>query len=321
MAQIEMGKKNKRGLKIDGWLNIDKETAIGSTDVVRIVKRIFNAQKVGHAGTLDPMASGILPIALGEATKTIPYIQNSKKIYEFTVKFGEATNTDDANGDIIDRCEVNIQEDDIKAVLTKFIGKIKQVPPQFSAIRIEGKRAYDIARAGDIADIKAREVEVFSLEYKKDSFNGQQADFTLCCGKGTYVRAIARDMAKKLGTVGHVTYLRRTAVGVFTEKNAIKLANLEKILQDATPDELILPVVTALDDIPALPLTIDEAQRLRNGQAICFFSKTDIVRLEKLGLIINANKAVSVKAMFNDELLAIAEIQKATLKPIRVFNR
>ena len=315
-----MGRRNKRGIKIDGWLNIDKEVGVGSTDIVSAVRRMLNAKKVGHAGTLDPMASGILPIALGEATKTIPYIQNARKSYKFIIKFGQATNTDDAEGEIIEKSDISISEVDIKNIIPSFIGNIEQIPPKFSAIHIDGKRAYDMARAGEEFTIKPRKIDVFSLTYEEGSFNGEEAKFSISCGKGTYIRAIARDMAKKLRTVGHLTYLRRCSVGCFNEKNAITLAKLEEMLHNSPLSELVLPVATALDDIPALPLAVEEAQKIRNGQSVKFFSKSDIDRLRQCGVTIGSSEDVTVKAMLEDKLLAMAELKKAELKPLRVFN-
>lgn len=311
-----MGRKRK-GLPLNGWLNIDKDKDMGATQVVAAVRRLTGAAKAGHAGTLDPMATGVLPVALGEATKTVPYMQDAEKEYGFTVRWGAATNTDDAAGEVIETSDNRPSEADIMAVLPEFTGVITQVPPQFSAIKIKGQRAYDIARRGDVADIQPREVTVYDLQ----CLNAEQdhAEFLLRCGKGTYVRAIARDMAKRLGTCGHVTVLRRLRVGNFSEKSAISLAKLEEILHNKPPEQVLLPVAAALDDIPALPLTEDEAQRLSRGQTVRLLTVQDRERLRTIGVEIG-QYAGPVLATAGGNPLAMTVLEGAELKPLRVLN-
>ncbi|HCS22993.1 MAG TPA: tRNA pseudouridine(55) synthase TruB, partial [Rhodospirillaceae bacterium] len=245
--------RNKKGVPVHGWLNLDKPLGLTSTQAIGRVRRLTNAQKLGHAGTLDPLATGILPIALGEATKTIPYAQDADKVYRFTVQWGAATNTDDKEGEVIATSDKRPARADIEALLPRFTGDILQTPPQFSAIKLDGERAYDLARAGQAVDIKPRPVTVFSLEITEATEN--EAVFEMECSKGTYVRAVARDMGQLLGCYGHVTALRRLAVGGFTEENAISLDVFEKMVQSAPADQVLLPVETVLDDIPALAMT------------------------------------------------------------------
>lgn len=311
-----MGRKRK-GLPIHGWLNIDKDKDMGATTVVAAVRRLTGAAKAGHAGTLDPMATGVLPVALGEATKTVPYMQDAEKEYLFTVKWGQATDTDDAEGNVIAESDLRPAAEQIKEILPQFTGDIKQVPPQFSAVKIAGERAYDIARRGDAAEIKPRCVSVKELALL--SCSGETAEFRLLCGKGTYVRALARDMGEALDTYGHVTILRRSRVGGFSEKNAISLAKLEEMLHNEPPERLVLPVAAALDDIPALSLTEEEALKMSRGQVVRFLTVQDRERLGTAGVNLG-QYAGHVLALSGGRPLAIAEMEGAVLKPVRVFN-
>ena len=307
-----MGRRNKKGDKVDGWVNLDKPLGLTSTQAVGKIRRIMNGQKVGHAGTLDPLASGILPIALGEATKTIPYIQDSLKTYEFTVTWGEQRSTDDAEGDVIASSDVRPVRGDIEAALPAFIGDIEQVPPKFSAIKIDGQRAYDLARDGEDIEMKSRQVyieDVKLLDCDKGS-----ATLSMVCGKGTYVRSLARDLAIELGTYGYVSALRRTAVGGFHEKDAISLEKIEDLEHIAARDAALLPVQVVLDDIPALELKANEVTALRNGQALSLISKSDFQRIEDLG---DTDEAI---AILQDQAIAIVEIDGPHVKPVRVFN-
>ena len=327
-----MGRRNKKGDKVSGWVNVDKPLGMTSTQVIGKIRRTLNAQKVGHAGTLDPLASGVLPIALGEATKTIPYIQDAFKTYEFTVTWGEQRSTDDAEGDVVASSDERPALSDIEALLPEFIGEITQVPPQFSAVKIEGQRAYDLARKGEDVAIKQREVFVESLsichpEQSEGSKSGQkdpsaspQDDtvFRMTCGKGTYVRSIARDMGIKLGCYGFVSALRRTAVGHFAADDAVLLDNLLEISEEmdhiAAREAVLLPLQVALDDIPVLAITEREASVLRNGQALSLISKSDFHRLEDL------EDGQEALALAGDDAIAIIERDKANVKPVRVFN-
>ena len=304
-----MGRR-KKGQKINGWVILDKPLALGSTQAVGKIRRFFHAQKVGHAGTLDPLATGILPIALGEATKTIPYIQDALKTYEFTVSWGEQRSTDDSEGDSVASSDSRPTLADIEAALPGYIGDIAQIPPQFSAVKIDGQRAYDIARGGGEAEIKPRQVYIESLSLLDARTDA--ADFRMVCGKGTYVRSIARDLGAQLGCYGYVSALRRTAVGGFTADDAISLAKLEEMRDKGALNEALLPIDSALDDILALPISEKEAASLRNGQALSFISKADFHRIDGL--------TAEALAIANDRPVAIVEIDKAQVKPVRVFN-
>jgi tRNA pseudouridine55 synthase len=260
--------RQKHGRKLDGWLILDKPAGITSTQAVNKVKRALDAQKAGHGGTLDPLATGLLPIALGAATKTVPYVMDGTKLYHFTIKFGEARDTDDAEGAITETSPNRPTDEQIRAELSAFRGLIMQIPPAFSAIKVEGERAYDLARAGAPPALPPRPAQVDSFELigRPDA---DTAEFEVSSGKGVYMRALARDLARACGTVGHITVLRRLRVGPFTESMAVPM---DTILNPShTPPalaELLLPIETALDDIPALALTAVEAHALSNGQAI-----------------------------------------------------
>ncbi|HVI88030.1 MAG TPA: tRNA pseudouridine(55) synthase TruB, partial [Dongiaceae bacterium] len=255
--------RRKRGEKVDGWLILDKPLGLTSTQAVGAVRRIFDAQKAGHGGTLDPLATGILPIALGEATKTVPYVMDGAKSYRFTLKFGQQRSTDDAEGEVTARSDIRPEDAAIRAALPGFTGFIQQVPPAFSAIKIGGERAYDLARDGEVVELAPREVRVDAISLTERP-SRDEAVFEVRCGKGTYMRSLARDIAQHLGSVGHVSALRRLSVGGFTEKQAISLENLKALGHSPAAFEHLLPVETALDDIPALALTNTEASRLRS---------------------------------------------------------
>ena len=306
-----MGRR-KKGQKINGWINLDKPLHLTSTQAMAKVRHIFDAQKAGHAGTLDPLATGILPIALGEATKTIPFIQDCHKVYEFTVTWGEQRKTDDMEGEVIERSDIRPAPENIEAVLSEFTGHIQQVPPQFSAIKVDGQRAYDLARDGQEVELKPREVFIEDLQLLEAREN--EADFTMTCGKGTYVRSLARDMALKLGTFGYVSALRRTEVGVFTAENTISLEKLEEMGDN--PHQALHPLEFALDDIPALPLDSSEFAKLRNGQNLSFVSKPDFDRIEAIGL---EDGQIAV-AMFQSNAAGLVERIGPNIKPFRVFN-
>lgn len=304
-----MGRR-QRGKVINGWLIIDKPVGLTSTQVIGRVRRLTDARKIGHGGTLDPLATGILPIALGEATKTLPHVVDASKAYDFVVRWGAATDTDDAEGEVIETSANRPTRDEIVAALPGFVGEIEQVPPTFSAIKVDGARAYDLARRGEDVALKVRTVTVHDLalldetEVAGHEVGPDEAGFRLGCGKGTYVRAIARDLARALGTLGHVVALRRTRVGPFDEGRAISLDSLSDLVHSAPPEKAVLPVETALDDIPALAVTGGEAQRLRQGQAV---------------QVPNRRQGV-VRVMADDALIALGDLDKGCLKPLRVFN-
>jgi len=308
-----MGRRRKSGQKIDGWVILDKALGMTSTAAVGAVRRIFDANKAGHAGTLDPLASGVLPIALGEATKTLPYVVDTEKSYQFTLKWGEATTTDDREGEITDRSDARPSEAEIIAGLIDFIGEIEQVPPAFSAIKVNGERAYDMARRGDTVNLAARRIWIkrFELVEMRDA---DQAVFSVISGKGTYMRSLARDLALRVGTVGHIAELRRTTVGKFAVEDAISLDELDTIRQSPAASGALLPVETPLDDIPALALTEQEASRLRNGQAVSLLRKLDLERISAF------DDGETVLATTSGKPVALTKYSAGEVRPVRVLN-
>lgn len=303
-----MGRK-KKGNPIHGWLIIDKPLNIGSTDVVRAVRRNLQPQKLGHAGTLDPLASGVLPIGLGEATKTMPYIVDSTKVYEFEVTWGEERNTDDLEGEVSNHSGKKPKIQDIENILDQFKGNIEQTPPIYSAIKINGERAYKLARKGVDVKIPSRIVNISELKIISNTLinNDKLVDrtkFEVTCGKGTYVRSLARDMGSVLGVFGHVSLLRRTRVGPFSLKSAISLELLNDLSHSARARDYVLPVMTALDDILALAVTEAEAKMIKNGQPLH---------------IPNSAEGRAVLTC-NEVPIALVEIGKEIAKPFRVFN-
>ncbi len=310
--------RKKRGRPVSGWLVVDKPEGMTSTQVVGKVRWLFQAEKAGHGGTLDPIATGVLPIAMGEATKTVAFAQDGTKCYHFRARWGEERNTDDRAGDVIDRSDRRPETAAIEAALGAFVGEIQQIPPQFSAIKLDGARAYDLARAGEVVDLAARQVRVdrFSLVGQPDA---DHADFEVVCGKGTYMRSLARDMGRALGCLGHIAELRRLSVGRFTLAKAISLDQLVALGQGADLDSQLLPVETALDDIPALALTAEEAYRLRQGQAVALLRRQDFERLEKL-IDDSAEREVLVLATTARRPVALCRLEGAEIRPVRVIN-
>ncbi len=257
--------RRRKGNPVHGWLVVDKPVGIGSTDIVSKARWALQARKAGHAGTLDPLASGALALAFGEATKTVPYVMDGDKRYEFTVVWGAATATDDLEGEVVRESALRPSEDDILGVLDDFRGDIMQVPPVFSAVRVDGARAYDLARAGEVPELAARELRVSALNLiGRDESN---ATFTMTCGKGGYVRSIARDLGEALGCYGHVTLLRRLSTGPFHVDDGIDPGILDAVREGEASVEL-LPVATALAHLPCVDLMVDEALRLRNGNPV-----------------------------------------------------
>lgn len=299
--------KTRKGEKIDGWLIIDKPHGMGSTKVVGKCRYLTKAQKVGHAGTLDPFATGVLPIAFGEATKTIPYMMDAQKTYVFTVTWGEERSTDDLEGDIVAASDHIPSQQDIMDKLPSFLGTIKQRPPLYSAVKIDGKRAYDKARNGEEFETKEREVTIHSL--KLISHNNNQTSFEMECSKGTYVRSVGRDLARTLGTYGYISALRRTKVGAFGLEHTISLVKLEKLVHSAPLEGWILNVVTVLDDILALAVTKEQADFLKNGGMI-----------PEENLPSSINTGLVYRAMLGDQLVALCEFDEKKLRPTRVFN-
>ncbi len=310
-----MSKPRKpKGRPISGWLILDKPVDFGSTEAVSKIKWLFKAQKCGHAGTLDPLASGMLPIALGDATKTVPYVMDGRKIYEFTVTWGEQRSTDDLEGEVIESSDKRPTEDQILALLPNYTGVISQVPPQFSAIKIAGERAYDLAREGETVEIPSREVEIYRLTLLECE-NESTAHFEVECGKGTYVRALARDFGRDLGCFGHISGLRRSFVAPFAEETMIPLAELVALedIQDgeerlAALDALLIDTSEALSSLPHLIVNDDQAHRLKMGNPILVRGRDAPVEESE------------AYATARGKLIAIGEIGQGEFRPKRVFG-
>ena len=307
-----MGRKNY-GNPVHGWLVIDKDPNITSARVVSRAKKILNAEKVGHSGTLDPLATGVLPLAFGEATKTVSYMMEGKKKYNFTICWGSSTDTDDAQGVIIKTSVIRPDKAKILSSLPKFIGEIQQIPPNYSAIKINGKRAYKLARDEKAVELKPR--SIFIEEFRLvEMIDADHTSFEVTSGKGAYIRGLARDIAVYLGTVGHILQLRRTSVGPFSEKDAISLDQLEKLGHKGAAVDILRPVESALDDIPALDLTADEARRLRCGQPI------SALKVAKRTPLNGIDPGAIVCAMAGGKVVALAKFQGGEICPFRVLN-
>lgn len=325
--------RKKKGRPVSGWLVLDKPHGMGSTEAVSKIKWLYGAEKAGHAGTLDPLASGMLPIALGDATKTVPYVQDGAKIYRFTVAWGQERSTDDLEGEVTKSSEMRPDEAAIRAIMPAYTGVIMQTPPQFSAIKIAGERAYDLAREGETVDIPAREVEIgrFDLVEIPDL---NTAVFEIECGKGTYVRSLARDMGRDLGCYGHIAHLRRTGVDPFTADDLVTLEEIEAAIAAAAPmpapeqaeagertrsprpgpehwkaiDELLMDTGSALDCLPQVIINDDAASRLRLGNPIVVRGRDAPAEAEE------------ACAFARGKLVAIGAIEAGTFKPKRVFT-
>ncbi len=304
-----MSKPRTEKRDVHGWLVLDKPTDITSTSAVGAARWALKARKAGHAGTLDPLATGVLPIAFGEATKTVAYAMDGMKRYRFTVAWGAETDTDDVEGRVVARSERRPDRAEIEALLPRYHGVITQVPPTYSAIKVEGERAYDLARDGEAVALEAREVEIVALSLV-DVPDADHAVFACECGKGTYVRALARDMGRDLGCLGHIVQLRRTRVGAFDETMATGL-DAVKALRDQPPGVetgLLLPVETALSDLPEVAIDRTAAERLRRGQPVLLRGRdAPIVEGE------------AYATCFGD-LVAIGEVARGEFLPKRVFN-
>ncbi|WP_119167434.1 tRNA pseudouridine(55) synthase TruB [Algihabitans albus] len=305
--------RRRKGQDLHGWLILDKPSDMTSTDVLNRARRLLDARKAGHGGTLDPLATGVLPLAFGEATKTVAWAMEGAKTYRFTVRWGQATETDDAEGAVVAESSERPERDAIEAAAAKLVGEIAQVPPAYSAIKVEGQRAYDLARDGEEVKLRARPVRIDRLELVAQD-DVDHATFDCDCGKGAYMRSLARDLGTLLGCHGHISKLRRLAVGPFAIADAIPLDLLEQKTQIATAAELLLPVKTALDDIPALALTDQEATRLRQGQAVSMLARSNLDRIRDL------ENGEILCAMAGDRLVAIARFEAGDVKPIRVLN-
>lgn len=312
--------RQKKGRPVSGWLVIDKPLEMGSTQVVSKIKWLFGAQKVGHAGTLDPLASGILPIALGEATKTVPYVMEGTKVYRFTAKWGARTTTDDLEGEVMSTSNKRPSRHCVEELLPRFTGLIKQMPPQFSAVKVDGERAYDLARAGETVLINSREVEIDSITIV--DHDDETTTFDVECGKGTYVRSLARDLGNMLGCNGHVSKLRRTVVDPFDENDAITIAALEAIAEAHAGDD---------DEAKAARFAALDAQLLGAGEAMDGFPSVDMsdeqakrIRLGNPAMLLGRDAPIAEPeacAFYQGNLLAIGEIAKGQFHPKRVLKQ
>jgi len=302
--------RRKKGNPVHGWIVLDKPAGITSTQALSVVKRLFNAQKAGHAGTLDPLATGILPLAFGEATKTVSFAVDGEKAYRFTVRWGAETATDDSEGEVTRTSDRRPTVADIEAILPRFVGEILQVPPAYSAIKVDGERAYDLARDGEVVELEARPVVIDRLRLV-DAPDADTAVLEAECGRGTYVRALARDFGRLLGCFGHVVALRRTRVGTFDEADAVTLDELRTASGEddaAALSRFMLPVETALDDLPSLVVSPSDAANLAQGRAV-------LIRGRDAPVLSGPMYAVC-----KGRIVAIGEVEKGALHPTRVFN-
>ena len=311
--------RRKKGAAVHGWVIVDKPEGVTSTQVVSAVKRVFDAQKAGHAGTLDPMATGVLAVALGEATKTVPYAMDAEKTYRFTAMWGEARDSDDAEGRITETSAARPLVSQIEAALPAFTGDIVQVPPAYSAIKVQGERAYDLARDGETVSLEPRRVFVRSARLVNQP-DAHHAEFEIVCGKGTYVRAWVRDLARALGTVGHVSQLRRMAIGGFSAADAIPLEKLKSFMHSPAAFEHLRPISTALDGIPALAVTGPDAVRLRSGNPILMRANLFARIAEEAGQSDDLQGLTVFLSTAGGEPVALAELAQGELRPFRVFN-
>lgn len=313
--------RKKKGRPITGWLCLDKPEGMTSTAAVGFVKRVTQAAKAGHGGTLDPLATGVLPIALGEATKTVSFVMDGEKQYRFTMRIGIATTTDDSEGEVLETSDVRPATAAIEAALPAFIGRIQQVPPSFAAVKIAGERAYDIARRGETVELEPRTVEVSDLELIERP-DDDHVVFDLTCGKGTYVRAIARDLGRRLGCFGHVTALRRTKVGAFEADQAVSPNVLERLIEDEAFPQVLRPLKDALSGLPSLSLTGPQAERLRAGQTIRVAPHM-VTGHRVTGSDVQGgseDEDTTIRAMASGDVVALARLSGAELSPVRVFN-
>ena len=298
--------RTRKGREISGWLVVDKPAGITSTSVVNKVKWAFDAKKAGHAGTLDPEATGVLAVALGEATKTVPYITDALKCYRFMVTLGAATTTDDAEGEVIAHSDQRPTDAQIESALTAFRGDIQQVPPQYSAVKVDGERAYDLAREGERMDLAARPLWVDSLHILSRP-DPDHVELEMVCGKGGYVRSIARDLGQALGCLGHVQWLRREWSGPFHADQCVTLDQIDAEAKTDALDARILPLELGLTDLPEFPATPEGAARLRNGNPGMVLASTDW--------------GTEGWASLNGEAIAVGHFRGGELHPSRVFNR
>ncbi len=299
----------------DGWLVADKPKGVTSAKVVSKIRKFLDLSKVGHAGTLDPIATGILPIALGNGTKTIQFLQNQVKTYLFEITWGISTDTDDHEGKIIARSSKIPSSTEIRTCLKKFIGEIKQVPPKFSAIKVNGKRAYELARKGECPSLAPRIIKILRFEHIEENDSERSSSFIVTCGKGTYIRSLARDLATQLSTFGYVSSLRRTAYGPFSEKMAISLDKIISLGHKAKCYKYVYPISIVLDDIPAVEINSGQADCIAHGQSVSIYDLNE----SSENTVLSEEKVV--KVMHKDNVIALAKLDKSNLKPFRVLKR
>ncbi|MEJ0058588.1 MAG: tRNA pseudouridine(55) synthase TruB [Terricaulis sp.] len=313
--------RRKKGDDVSGWIVLDKPEDVTSTQAVSAVRRVFNAQKAGHAGTLDPLASGVLPIALGEATKTVPWLVEAEKTYVFTIRWGISTATQDREGETTATSDVRPKAEAIREALNGFIGEIEQIPPAYSAVKVDGERAYDLARAGETVELQARTVVVHESELVGQD-GEDYATIRVRCGKGFYIRALVRDLATALGAEGHVWRLRRTAVGAFIEANAVALDALVEMGHKGAASERLNPVETALADIPALAINGEDAFKLRQGRPIVLLPHVAEALKPKFRdrIIAGQDASRAVVALFQGKAVALGDVRAGKFKPTRVFH-
>jgi tRNA pseudouridine55 synthase len=313
--------RRRKGEAVSGWVCLDKPLDVTSTEAVSRVRRLFNAQKGGHAGTLDPLATGVLPIALGEATKTVPFLMEAEKVYRFVIEWGRTTASFDREGQVTATSDVRPTRAEAAAALEAFVGEIQQVPPAFSAIKVDGQRAYDLAREGETVELEARTVVIHEAAVT-DQPDPDHLEITLRCGKGTYVRSVVRDLCEALGACGHVSALRRLRVGPFSAEDAIGLDKLADLVHRAAGSEALLPVETALDDIPALAVTDEDAFRLKQGRPIVLLPRqVETLKTRLRPRTIGGQDASrTVSAMADGKVVALCELRAGKLSPVRVFH-
>jgi len=313
--------RRKKGQDIHGWIVLDKPLEVTSTDAVTRVRRLFDAKKAGHAGTLDPLATGILPIALGEATKTVAWLMEAEKSYRFTIKWGESTDTQDREGKVVATSDVRPTRERCEEALKGFLGSIEQVPPIYSAVKVAGERAYDLAREGETPILAARTVVLLEARVSEAS-DPDRTTFECRCGKGFYVRALVRDLALAVGAEGHVWDLRRTGVGPFQESEAVGLSELEDLVHTDAAFEHLLPVETALDDIPALAVTAEEAFRLRQGRSIVLLPHLaeELRGKRRPRTISGQDMSRAALATHDGTAIALGDVRAGRFAPLRVFQ-
>ncbi len=309
--------RKRKGDPVHGWLNLDKPVDMTSTQAVGVVRRLFNAQKAGHGGTLDPLADGILPIALGEATKTVAWAMDAEKEYIFTIAWGASTDSQDLEGAVIATSEHRPTREAIEAALPTFIGEIEQIPPKYSAIKVDGERAYDLARDGEAFELEGRPVTVYEASVT-DMPDGDHTVIHVRSGKGCYVRARARDLARALGAEGHISQLRRTRVGAFSETEAISLADLKDLAETPSLMSALRPIEMALDTIPALAITSADASMLKQGRAIVLLPHIAQDWRERIAAAEDEDRLAV--AMVGDQPVALGEVRAGRFQPTRVFQ-